>query len=74
MTSPPPPHDDRRADLTLRELLDEMITHVRDVSRRAPEMSQRDRDYAQERLEWLADEIWESAVSSQERRKAEPSS
>ena len=61
---------ERRADLTLRELLDEMIAHVRDVARRAPEMTQAARDYAQERLEWLADEIWESAASSRERRES----
>ena len=67
----PPAPADRRADLTLRELLDEMITHVRDIARRAPAMTDAERDYAQERLEWLADEIWENAASSQERSKSD---
>ncbi|HKG91311.1 MAG TPA: hypothetical protein VKA84_05445 [Gemmatimonadaceae bacterium] len=66
-----PSPSDRRADLTLRELLDEMIAHVRDIARRAPQMTDAERAYAQERLEWLADEIWESAASSQERRKGD---
>ena len=70
-SSPPEPPEppERRADLTLRELLDEMIAHVRDIARRAPEMSDAESTYAQERLEWLADEIWQNAASSQERRK-----
>ena len=54
--------DERRKRLTLRELLDEMIAHTRDISNRARTMSDGELAYARERLEWLADEIWAEAV------------
>ena len=59
--SPKPP-DERRRNVTLRELLDDLIVHVRDLAGRAGTMTQPELDYAQERLEWLADEIWTSAT------------
>jgi hypothetical protein len=54
----PPPGAERRRNPELRELLDELLTHVRTLSRAAREMSDGQRAYAQQRLEWLADEIW----------------
>jgi hypothetical protein len=57
-----PPAPERRRNPTLREVLDELVTHVRDIARRAHTMSQAELDYAQQRLEWLADEVWRLAV------------
>ena len=62
-TSPPAP--ERRRNPTLREVLDELVTHVRDIARRARSMSQAELDYAQQRLEWLADEVWRLAVKGE---------
>jgi hypothetical protein len=59
---PTPPPVERRRNRTLREVLDELVTHVRDIARRAPGMSPAELDYAQQRLEWLADEVWRLAV------------
>ncbi|GBD31975.1 hypothetical protein HRbin33_00937 [bacterium HR33] len=53
---------ERRRNLTLRELLDELLLHVRAVARRSSTMSPEELEYAQQRLEWLADEIWRSAA------------
>ncbi len=54
----PPRGAERRRNPELRELLDELLTHVRTLSHAAREMSDDQRAYAQQRLEWLADEIW----------------
>ncbi len=53
---------ERRANLTLRELLDELIEMTRHLSRNAAHMPQSELTYARERLEWLADEIWDQAT------------
>ncbi|MBI2403901.1 MAG: hypothetical protein HYV20_14430 [Gemmatimonadetes bacterium] len=53
---------ERRRNPTLREVLDELVAHVRDIARRARSMSRDELDYAQQRLEWLADEVWRLAV------------
>ena len=50
---------ERRRNLALRELLDELIETVRRLSREAPKLTQDELEYAQQRLEWLADEIFE---------------
>jgi hypothetical protein len=42
--------------------LDELLEHARSIARRARTMSQEELDYAQERLEWLADEVWRTAT------------
>ena len=55
---------ERRANRELREVLDELVEHVRHVARNIRTMSQEEIDYAEERLEWLADEVWRSATSS----------
>ena len=52
---------ERRRNFTLRELLDDLVTHAREISRRATQMTPAELEYAQERLEWLADEVWRVA-------------
>lgn len=54
--------DERRTRITLRELLDELIDHTRNISNNARTMREEDLDYARQRLEWLADEIWAEAT------------
>lgn len=49
---------DRRQNVALRELLDEMIQLSRHLSNHAPTLATSELTYARERLEWLADEIW----------------
>ena len=53
---------ERRHNQTLRELLDELIVMVRVVSRTSSQMSPDELAYAQQRMEWLADEVWRSAT------------
>lgn len=56
------PHPERRINRPLREVLDELLTHAREIARRAKSMSPAELDYAQQRLEWLADEVWRVAT------------
>ncbi|HXG96025.1 MAG TPA: hypothetical protein VNJ06_02800 [Gemmatimonadales bacterium] len=64
--SAPPPHTpaqgERRRNRPLREVLDELVSHTRDIARRAKTMTPAEVDYAQQRLEWLADEVWRVAT------------
>jgi hypothetical protein len=60
--SGPTPGGERRANRELREVLDELVDHVRHVARTVRTMSKEDIAYAEERLEWLADEVWRAAV------------
>ena len=53
---------ERRSNRELREVLDELVEHVRYVARNVKAMSQQDLEYAEERLEWLADEVWRTAM------------
>ena len=53
---------ERRNNRELREVLDELVEHVRYVARNVKSMSPQDLEYAEERLEWLADEVWRSAM------------
>jgi hypothetical protein len=46
----------------LREVLDELVNHARDIAQRARTMSAEEVEQAQERLEWLADEVWRIAT------------
>ena len=57
---------ERRANVTLREVLDELLDHARMVARRARVMTADELDQAQQRLEWLADEVWRVATGGQE--------
>ena len=58
-----PNDSERRQNVGLRELLDEMIELVRRVSREAPTLGPGELEYAQQRIEWLADEIWEEIAT-----------
>lgn len=62
MTAPPGGGGERRVNRGLREALDELVQHVRVVRRTLPTMSPDQVSYAQERLEWLADEVWRLAM------------
>ncbi|HYK82064.1 MAG TPA: hypothetical protein VEU55_02885 [Gemmatimonadales bacterium] len=55
---------ERRHNRPLREVLDDLLAHAREIARRAKEMSPAEFDYAQQRLEWLADEVWRVATGS----------
>ena len=57
------PHDsERRRQTELREVLDELLDHVRELANRARDMESSELEFAQERLEWLADEIWRTVI------------
>jgi len=56
---------ERRSNRHLREVLDELINHTREIARRAKEMKPDELDYAQQRLEWLADEVWRVATGQE---------
>jgi hypothetical protein len=53
---------ERRRNRPLREVLDDLLTHAREITRRAKAMTPAELDYAQQRLEWLADEVWRVAT------------
>jgi hypothetical protein len=55
-------NEERRRNFELRERVDEVIHLARELSRRASGMSPRELEEAAARLEWLAEEIWESAT------------
>lgn len=57
---------ERRQFRALREVLDELISFVRHVSRNVDHMSDDELEYAQQRLEWLADEIWRLVLEGEE--------
>jgi hypothetical protein len=61
------PKSERRANRELREVLDELVEHVRYVARNVGGLSRQDLEYAEERLEWLADEVWRAATGGKER-------
>ena len=58
----PPAEQERRRNKPLREALEDLLGHARDIARRAKAMSPAELDYAQQRLEWLADEVWRAAT------------
>lgn len=53
---------ERRFNRPLREALDELLEHARDIARRGQAMTPAELEYAQQRLEWLADEVWRVAT------------
>ncbi len=61
----PKPQVERRRNRPLREVLDELLQHTRDIARRAKEMTPQELEYSQQRLEWLADEVWRVAMGSE---------
>jgi hypothetical protein len=61
----PKARPERRHNRPLREVLDELLHHSREVARRAKAMTAAELDYAQQRLEWLADEVWRVAAGAE---------
>src|SRR2546428_14074056 len=57
----PKPRAERRQNRPLREVLDDLLGHAREIARRAKQMTPAELDYAQQRLEWLPDEGWRGA-------------
>jgi hypothetical protein len=53
---------ERRRNYTLREILDELVGHARDIAGRAKSMTPEELERSQQRLEWLADEVWRVAT------------
>lgn len=53
---------ERRRNASLRESLDDLLDHVRDIAHNAGSMSAGELEQAEERLEWLADEVWRAAT------------
>lgn len=60
----PRPRVERRRNQPLREVLEELLEHTRSIARRAKEMTPAEMDYSQQRLEWLADEVWRLATGT----------
>jgi hypothetical protein len=60
-----PGSGERRVNRELREVLDELVAHVRHVARHARTMRPDELTYAEERLEWLADEVWRTALAGE---------
>ena len=56
--TPERPSGERRENRPLREVLDEFLEHARTLVRRSRDMSAAELEYAQQRLEWLADEVF----------------
>lgn len=65
MSGPKPP--ERRVNRELREVLDELVEHVRYVARNVRTMTPQELEYAERRLEWLADEVWRIATERNEK-------
>lgn len=57
---------ERRSNRPLREVLDDLLEHARQIARNAKQMTAEELDYAQQRLEWLADEVWRVATGQEE--------
>lgn len=62
--SPAPPVE-RRVNRPLREVLEDLLEHARHIARECRHMTQGELDYAQQRLEWLADEVWRAATGGE---------
>jgi hypothetical protein len=63
--TPAPPPGERRINRSLREALDDLVGHTRDLARRVHTLSPAELDYAQQRLQWLADEVWRAATGTE---------
>jgi hypothetical protein len=53
---------ERRNNRALREVLDELVDHVRGITRNVAMLTPDELQRAQDRLEWLADEVWRAAI------------
>ncbi len=56
------PADERRRNAELRERLDEMVELARYLCRDASRLSTDELERTRERMEWLAEQVWETAV------------
>jgi len=56
------PETDRRSNFALRDIVNDLIEHVRAIASSPHKMPPGEIEYAQRRLEWLADEAWRLAV------------
>lgn len=54
---------ERRNNRALREVLDDLVDHVRHITRNVSALTPDELARAQQRLEWLADEVWNAAVT-----------
>jgi hypothetical protein len=61
----PRPRTERRSNRPLREVLDDLLAHARSITQQAKTMTPAELDYAQQRLEWLADEVWRVTTGGQ---------
>ena len=61
------PGKERRHDFALREVVQELLDHVRDLAKKARDLDDTELEYAQQRLEWLADEVWRTVTEMEER-------
>ena len=57
---------ERRQRTALREAVQDLLQHVRSIADGARTMSDDERSYAEERLEWLADEVWRTMTELEE--------
>lgn len=57
---------ERRNNRALREVLDDLVDHVRHITRNVASLTPEELAHAQDRLEWLADEVWHAAVTGDE--------
>ncbi len=57
--------NERRQNRELREVLDELVEHVRHVARNVKDLNAQELQYAEERLEWLAEEVWRLALEGE---------
>jgi hypothetical protein len=62
---------ERRRNRVLREVLDDLVEHVRLITRTVQTMTPEEVTYAQERLEWLADEVWRTALEPSDSESTE---
>jgi hypothetical protein len=53
---------ERRRNHALREILGELVEHAREIARQARTLTLEEMEQAQERLEWLAEEVWREAA------------
>ncbi len=54
--------EERRQNLALREVVNELVDHVRWISQNLRGLSPMEIEHAQDRLEWLADEVWRLTI------------
>ena len=57
-----PSPSERRSNVELREILDELLALVRRLARGADALPPHELAYSQQRLEWLADEVWRTVI------------